>query len=533
MGALSTHVPVEAAPDSAGDEINGATGRRRAIAFALLVGILAFSRYILAPRYLVTFDEINFALAVRAFNPGLHQPQPPGYPLFVGLLKLLSICLPTIEMVFLAAGLIVSTAALGFVWKAAEAMGGPRCGIVAASLLLFNPAFWLSALTNPVRLCFAAGATAVALCAWHACVRRSERWFLLAAASLGLAAGFRPELPILLAPVILWAAFHIRVRWRVAAAGVLCFVGMVATWLPSLVLATGGWTQFANILGRYSQAEMGGTSILFGAPAIDASSMAWKAVVWSCLGALSWLWAIPVLVRQKRASIFDPFTARFLLLWFLPGLLFYATFHVGDPDHTLSIVPGTCIAGAIALTALTRYLSARGNVTVIVIAVLLNVFLFVKPISKTAKASTYTPVRWLDDYIVSVIEGTNSLRGHAPLTVVFYESVTGWRQLSYYSPDLAILTVATGSDGKTRTRQLRGTRMSEISTDGIVELPSCGTVAWIDPAVRPTRTNGLPLDSTRLRVYYTHPASGESFDFHGFRFIAGRQTCTDRDTLTF
>src|SRR5690242_5225081 len=66
-----------------------------------LVVALFISRWVLFPRYLITFDEINFALAVDHFNPPMHQPQPPGYPVFVGLLKALSLLGLRIETVFL------------------------------------------------------------------------------------------------------------------------------------------------------------------------------------------------------------------------------------------------------------------------------------------------------------------------------------------------------------------------------------------------------------------------------------------------
>ncbi len=498
----------------------------RAIWFVLLVGALAVSRCALAPRYLITFDEINFALAVRDFNPALHQPQPPGYPLFVALLKLLSLCLPAIEAVFLGAGLIVSVVALVFVWKMGEVIGGPECGIIAASLLLFNPAFWLAPLTNPVRLCYAAGATGVALCIWRTCMRGSERWFVAAALALGLAAGFRPDLPVLLGPAIIWAAFRIRVRWTVAAVALLCFLAAVATWLPSLAAAAGGWRQLISMLSGYSHSQMGATSMLFGAPIGDSLDMMWKAIVWSCLGTLSWIWAVPILIRQKRGNIFDPLTRRLLLLWFLPGLLFYATVHVGDPDHTLSIVPATCIAGALVLAAFTRNLSARGRVVVILVSVLLNVFLFLKPISKTARASTYKEVRWFDDYITDTIDGIKDLRAHGPVTAVFYHPFTGWRQLSYYDPDIQILTVTAGDAGEVITHRIRGTRMkTQTSTDGIVDLPSCGTLAWVDPVVRPTRNGRVLTESTHSRVFFTRAAPGDSFEFRGFHFIARREAC--------
>jgi hypothetical protein len=33
-------------------------------------------------------DSINFALGLRDFAPGLHQPHPPGYPVYIALAHL-------------------------------------------------------------------------------------------------------------------------------------------------------------------------------------------------------------------------------------------------------------------------------------------------------------------------------------------------------------------------------------------------------------------------------------------------------------
>src|SRR5215472_15099557 len=57
--------------------------RWRILCGVLLLTTVVASRLPLAPRHLITFDEINFALAIERFDPGTHQPQPPGYPLFV------------------------------------------------------------------------------------------------------------------------------------------------------------------------------------------------------------------------------------------------------------------------------------------------------------------------------------------------------------------------------------------------------------------------------------------------------------------
>ena len=87
------------------------------IAFAMgIAAAVAASRAIYAPKFLVNFDAANFALAIREFNPGLDQPQPPGYPLFVMLLKLLDLALRDARLDLLVAGLIGSIAAVLLLW---------------------------------------------------------------------------------------------------------------------------------------------------------------------------------------------------------------------------------------------------------------------------------------------------------------------------------------------------------------------------------------------------------------------------------
>jgi 4-amino-4-deoxy-L-arabinose transferase-like glycosyltransferase len=509
-------------------EVRPATGRRALWGLAL-AALLIVSRWPLAPRYLITFDAINFALAVENFNPALHQPQPPGDPLFVWLLKLLSRAMPRVETVFLAAALLVSLAALVLVWAFGDLLTGSGRGIIAALLLLFHPAFWLAALTNPVRLCYAAGATGAALALFLACRRRSRLWLLAAAAALGVGAGFRPSLAIILAPLVLWTVLRFWPGWKMLAAAMLVFLACTAAWLPVLAASAGGWQRFYDLLRSYSYAETHATSILLGAPAGAAAHMAWEAIVWSCLGTLSWLWAIPCLALQHRRVGLDPLAGRFLLFWFLPGLLFYAAFHVGDADHTLAIVPATCLAGAAVLSSLTDDASARARVIAVGAAVLLNVLLFLKPIGWTARASTYKPVRWLDHYIAGVVETVGDLQKHDRVTAIFYQPVTGWRNLSYYFPEVQIIVVRQQNDGALGGwlfRNKRGETWS--SADGAIRVPSCGVLAWVDPDARPWGETGEPAPARRYPVSFLRAAPGMVFQFRDFRFVTAPDGCAGK-----
>jgi hypothetical protein len=233
--------------------------------------------------------------------------------------------------------------------------------------------------------------------------------------------------------------------------------------------------------------------------------MVWAAAAWSGFGALSWLWAVPF-IKGKAAVVSGGFTVIFLALAFFPGLLFCSLFHVGDPDHTLSIVPVTCIAGGLAITAFTRRFSAAKRTFTIAICIVVNVFLFIKPISNTTLAATYKPVRWMKDYIRDVIEGVETLSANGPVTVVFEKDVTGWRHLSYYNPRVQIVVVNSGQSQP-------------------VILPSCGTLVWVDPAVRPVAAGGIPIQSTHSRVFFTPAVRGASYQFHGIQFIVAGTGC--------
>src|SRR5882672_2279551 len=77
----------------------------------------------LAPS-LEDWDSINFALGLRAFDPALHQPHPPGYPVYMVLGHM---ALPIVEGVTSLTGANAEAKALAL----CSALGGAVC-IVAA-----------------------------------------------------------------------------------------------------------------------------------------------------------------------------------------------------------------------------------------------------------------------------------------------------------------------------------------------------------------------------------------------------------------
>src|SRR6188474_923810 len=97
-------------------------------AVVLLIALLYLAAHLpfLAPS-LEDIDSINFALGLRHFDPALHQPHPPGYPVYM---LLGHISLPIVERVTSAGGAAAEARALA-IWSA---IGGAGC-IVAAWFL--------------------------------------------------------------------------------------------------------------------------------------------------------------------------------------------------------------------------------------------------------------------------------------------------------------------------------------------------------------------------------------------------------------
>src|SRR3970282_159368 len=70
--------------------------------FFITLSLVIVTRWPLLPSRLYSFDTVNLALALEDFDPTRHQPQPPGYPLFVAEARLLYWLLGTPERTFTA-----------------------------------------------------------------------------------------------------------------------------------------------------------------------------------------------------------------------------------------------------------------------------------------------------------------------------------------------------------------------------------------------------------------------------------------------
>src|SRR5688572_28049340 len=115
--------------------------RRERVTVWLTSIAVAITRWPALSRTLWDWDEALFALALRDFDVRFYHPHPPGFPLFIGLAKLVphADAFHALQAIAFVASLLVFPAAF-FLVRALRA--GTFVAIAAGLLLAFFPNVW-------------------------------------------------------------------------------------------------------------------------------------------------------------------------------------------------------------------------------------------------------------------------------------------------------------------------------------------------------------------------------------------------------
>ena len=207
-----------------------------AVTFVLMVCVtvaLWFTRSVLP----ADFDAINFVLGVDTFNLALHQPHPPGAPVFIVLGKIL-VAAGLDPMDALLALSILGGAVFVGVWHRIFLMFvRAESALFGALVLALMPALWLSA-TQPMSDTLAMAGVAVTqwlvLLYWR---ERSEHLVLLAALAAAFALGIRPQLGAFMLVALIASILFLRMPLVTCLRAGAVFAAANLCWIvPAMVL---------------------------------------------------------------------------------------------------------------------------------------------------------------------------------------------------------------------------------------------------------------------------------------------------------
>ena len=318
------------------------------VAAAYLAAHLPF----LAPS-LEDIDSINFALGLRHFAPALHQPHPPGYPVYIALGRVsLAAISATVALArdhaealafaiwsALAGALAIMAAARLFTAVALHGHPPPTTHhppstihhpppIWAAALLAAAPLFWMCGL-RPMSDMPGLGAALAAQALLLEGLRDRNR-LAQGAFIAGVAAGIRVQTLPLTVPLLLLAL--VMERRKGASGSIVRPVGWLAVgilaWGIPLIVASGGVGAYLHALGTQAGEDFAWVDMLWAHPAPKRVAFAlrdtlvrpWGSVwLFAAVAVCATAGAVAALARARQALglmllAFVPYLAYHLLL---------------------------------------------------------------------------------------------------------------------------------------------------------------------------------------------------------------------------
>jgi hypothetical protein len=534
------------------------TGRHADWLLALGLGLLTLaSRWPYRARMLYNWDAVQFALALREFDVGKHQPHPPGYLLYVGLGRLFHATLGDATLAYVVLAMVMSAGTTVVYWLG-RALWDRVTATAAAALLAVSPLFWFYGAVGLTYAGEAFGASVVAWFAWRA-LQGSPGHLHWGALALGLAGGLRQSVLLLLFP--LWAGTAlVGVRspgLLLGAAAVLA--AAVLAWLLPMLWLTGGLAAYLEASSQLYGSVVLATSVLGGAPELTLAQLRYLAVsVVVGLGPLA-LAALAVPFYARRAGWGRP--EWFLLGWIAPPAVFYALVHFGQAGYVLTFLPALVLLLTRALVWTVAAGSARFRrpewrwaltAAALVPLLLVNTGFFVsaRPAPREFDKRPGEAWRWrvrdeVHDWIMS--RTAAALREHEAVIRTYVETIRGlydpedtvlltelgnprsypWlRHAMYYLPEYPIYQIQLGEVPRGYYAPQSAATM--ILTPGTrITLPRhVRQIVWFvdhwDPSVR--RPRGLrEIELPYGRYLYALPLGRRPVEHAGYTFLRERR----------
>jgi dolichyl-phosphate-mannose-protein mannosyltransferase len=435
----------------------------RVIASALAALVLV-SRLPFASRSLWAWDSVLYARALeQGFNVGAdlpdQRPHPPGYLFYVAIAAAFRLITRDSNAALVVVSVLASALTAAAVYLLCRRYSDRALAVVITLGAMTAPLVWTY---GEVAMPYALLGLLSVILATAIRAARTRPWpaALAASAALGLAAGFRQDVLLLLGPLWLWMLAARSWRERalcVAAVG----IAALAWFGPSASLSGGPAAYLASLGGQ--AARVSELSPAAGGDALLRNTLLTVyALWWGLLGfALLLVAAIAAAVLARRRLSHE---AVFFTLWLIPAALVYVTIHIGDPGYLMSVLPGLYVACA-ALIAPVAVRSHRAVLTfaAVLVAINVGVFVILGPTFSAAAIARHDR---------ALVQRVMFVRGAFPPATTVILAQSEYLTARYYLPEYRVLFYGTEPEVLSSTaREVRVTSPTSIVVFGTLAAP--------------------------------------------------------------
>jgi len=399
-----------------------------------LTAAVALSRYLFRSHVLYDLDSVNFALAMKRFDPGVFQAHPPGYYLYARIGRLIDLVFHNPNLSLVVLSVLASCALVILIYQFAFEWFGRPSARFASLLFLFSPLGWFH---GTVALTYIVGAFCSALFG-YLCWRlySGQQAFLVpAGVALGFAAGIRPSELLFLAPLYLFSMGRPNLKRLLLASTVLLIT--ILAWFVPMILASGGLKPYFGALFALWKMVPGKKTVFNSSPAYTvARAFTILFIYLLTFGAA----AFAPIAEKIRTSQVDARKIRFTLVWIIPALCFFTFIYlvfINSGYLLLLIAPGCLWLG---FWAAEWYANARLRkplkLAIVVACAAVNALIFLE-------APLYCSYRSVVKFQAELRNIQTTIPRFGPqsstLIVSFDSHFLGFRHAGYYLPQYHVL----------------------------------------------------------------------------------------------
>lgn len=316
---------------------------------------------------LYAFDSANFGLAVRdTYNVAFHQPQPPGYPLYVFIARALNVAVQDANRALIIEGVLLSAIAVGSTLVLVRALFGRFAAVLAGLLLLFTVGFWGYGEVAYAYVGLAAESATLALLA-HLVRAGRHRLLPVLGVAVAVAGGIRWDGAVFALPLWLWALYVVP-SWRLRVASLGAAAIVVCSGAVPMIQLTGGWAVYVATVGDYLRVWAPQSAYVAGEPSSGGATLVTYNLNFfidysrQMLG-VGLVVALYVLARRLGpAALVTDDRNRLLALWIAPPILVDIFTHLGEPGYLLALAPAAATLAALGVLELAEEILLMGAV---------------------------------------------------------------------------------------------------------------------------------------------------------------------------